>query len=72
MYPRLHVEGTLVVRTDVNLDNNKIRIISLNNTGFTVKRFDKLKNKLIADNQGFSNIELKEEDTLMCLGVLCN
>lgn len=70
MYPTLHVGDILVVRTDVNLDDNKIGIISLNNTEFTVKRFDKEKNKLIADNKDFSNIELREEDTLMCLGVV--
>ena len=70
MYPTLHVGDILVVRTDVNLSDNKIGIISLNNTEFTVKRFDKLKNKLIADNKDFSNIELMEEDTLMCLGVV--
>ncbi len=70
MYPTLHVGDILVVRTDVNLADNKIGIISLNNTEFTVKRFDKIKNKLIADNKDFSNIELREEDTLMCLGVV--
>ena len=70
MYPTLHVGDILVVRTDVNLDDNKIGIISLNNTEFTVKRFDKLKNKLIADNKDFPNIELGEDDTLMCLGVV--
>jgi DNA polymerase V len=70
MYPTLHVGDILVVRTDISLDDNKIGIISLNNTEFTVKRFDKAKNKLIADNKDFSNIELKEEDTLMCLGVV--
>jgi DNA polymerase V len=70
MYPTLHVGDVLVVRTDVSLDDNKIGIISLNNTEFTVKRFDKIKNKLIADNKDFSNIELREDDTLMCLGVV--
>ncbi len=70
MYPTLHVGDILVVRTDVNLDDNKIGIISLNNTEFTVKRFDKNKEILIADNKDFNNIEIKEEDTLMCLGVV--
>jgi len=70
MYPTLHVGDILVVRTDVNLDDNKIGIISLNNTEFTVKRFDKKKEMLIADNVDFNNIEIKEEDTLMCLGVV--
>ncbi|NQY29681.1 MAG: DNA repair protein [Flavobacteriaceae bacterium] len=70
MYPTLHVGDILVVRTDINLDDNKIGIISLNNTEFTVKRFDKKKEMLIADNVDFKNIEIKEEDTLMCLGVV--
>lgn len=70
MYPTLHVGDILVVRTDVNLDDNKIGIISLNNTEFTVKRFDKKKEILIADNIDFKNIGIKEEDTLMCLGVV--
>ncbi len=70
MYPTLHIGDILVVRTDIDLDDDKIGIISLNNTEFTVKRFDKLKNKLIADNKDFSSIELMEEDTLMCLGVV--
>jgi DNA polymerase V len=70
MYPTLHVGDILVVRTDVNLDDNKIGIISLNNTEFTVKRFDKKKEILFADNKDFNNIEIKDEDTLMCLGVV--
>ena len=70
MYPTLHVGDILVVRTDINLDDNKIGIISLNNTEFTVKRFDKNKEMLIADNKDFNNIAIKEEDTLMCLGVV--
>jgi len=70
MYPTLHVGDILVVRTDINLIDNKIGIISLNNTEFTVKRFDKKKEMLIADNSDFNNIEIKEEDTLMCLGVV--
>lgn len=70
MYPTLHVGDILVVRTDISLDDNKIGIISLNNTEFTVKRFDKNKEMLIADNKDFNNIEIKEEDTLMCLGVV--
>lgn len=70
MYPTLHVGDILVVRTDINLDDNKIGIISLNNTEFTVKRFDKNKEILIADNKDFNNIEIKEDDTLMCLGVV--
>ena len=70
MYPTLHVGDLLVVRTDIDLDDDKIGIISLNNTEFTVKRFNKIENKLIADNKDFSNIELREDDMLMCLGVV--
>ena len=68
MYPTLHHGDLLIVRADENLTSNRIAIISVNNTDFTVKRFDT--DKLIADNPGFPNIDLKEEDTLICFGVV--
>lgn len=70
MYPTLQVGDKLVVRTDLPLTDNKVIIASLNNNEFTVKRFDQKNNKLIADNPKFPNIELKEDDTLLCLGIV--
>ncbi len=70
MYPTLQPDDILIVRSDIELTDNKIGIISVNNTDFTVKRFDKKKNMLIADNPKFNNITIQQDDTLLCLGVV--
>ncbi|HFS67679.1 MAG TPA: DNA repair protein [Flavobacteriia bacterium] len=70
MYPTLQVDDILIVRSDFELTDNKIGIISVNNTDFTVKRFDKNNRILIADNPDFENIKIALEDTLLCLGVV--
>ena len=70
MYPTLQVNDVLIVKSDVDFTDNKIGIISVNNTDFTVKRYDKDKQVLIADNKNFDNIKINKEDTLLCLGVV--
>ena len=70
MYPTLQVGDLLIVKSDLDFTNNKIGIISVNNTDFTVKRYDKKQQILIADNKDFPNIKIKKEDTLLCLGVV--
>ena len=70
MYPTLMVGDILVVKSHLNLEDDSIAIISVNNTDFTVKRFDKINKILIADNKDFANINIEEEDTIMCLGIV--
>ncbi|WP_047245580.1 LexA family protein [Maribacter thermophilus] len=70
MYPTLQIGDLLIVKSDKELLDNKIGILSVNNTEFTVKRFDKEKNILIADNKSFPNIEIGEDDTILCLGIV--
>jgi len=70
MYPTLQVDDILIVRSDIELSDGKIGIISVNNTDFTVKRLDKENNILIADNPDFENIKIQPEDTILCLGVV--
>lgn len=70
MSPTLNPNDILIVKSDKELTDNCIAIISVNNTDFTVKRFDKKNKQLIADNPEFSNIKLDKEDTLLCLGVV--
>ena len=70
MYPTLQIGDILVVKSDQEFGDSDIGIVSVNQTDFTVKRFDKIKKKLLADNSEFPNIELNEEDTLICLGVV--
>lgn len=70
MYPTLQVGDLLIVKSDEEFNDNDIGIVSVNQTDFTVKRFNKLKETLIADNKEFPNITINEEDTLICLGVV--
>lgn len=72
MYPTLQVGDILIVKSDLDLKDNKIAIVSINNTDYTVKRFSKRKKILVADNSEYPNIEIKEDDTILCLGVVQN
>ena len=70
MHPTLQVGDVLIVKSDIEFRDNLIGIVSVNNTDFTVKRLDKARNTLIADNKGFPNIPIGQEDTIICLGVV--
>lgn len=70
MYPTLHIGDILVVKSDIGLNDKDMAILSVNNTDYTVKRFDKSKKLLIADNVDFKNIEINEDDTILCLGIV--
>jgi len=72
MFPTLQMGDILIVKSDLDLKDNKIAIVSINNTDYTVKRYNKRKKMFIADNNEFPNIEIKEEDTVLCLGVVKN
>ena len=70
MEPTLQVGDILIVKSDVVLEDNKIGIVSVNHTDFTVKRLDKKKQHLVADNPAFESIQIQETDTVVCLGVV--
>ena len=70
MNPTLLVGDYLIVRADLNLEDNDIGILSVNNNDFTVKRLDKSRNMLIADNDDFPNIEIDKDDVIQCRGVV--
>ncbi|ANW97472.1 DNA repair protein [Wenyingzhuangia fucanilytica] len=70
MFDTLHVGDLLIVRADLNLEDNDIGILSVNNNDFTVKRLDKSRNLLVADNEDFPNIEINEDDVIQCRGVV--
>lgn len=72
MYPTLQVGDILIVKSDIDFTNDKIGIISVNNTDFTVKRYDKKNQVLLADNSQFQNIKIQDDDTLLCLGVVAH
>lgn len=70
MLPTLQVNDILVVKSNIELHNDAIAILSLNHTDFTVKRFDSQSQRLLSDNAEFKPIKLSDSDTLVCLGVV--
>lgn len=70
MYPTLQKGDILIVRADLELINHKIAIISINNSEYTVKRYDKAQNAFVADNKNYPNIFVKNEDIVVCLGIV--
>jgi DNA polymerase V len=72
MYPTLQMGDILIVKSDLDLKDNQIAIVSINNSDYTVKRFHKSKNTFVADNSEYPNIEITAEDTILCLGVVKN
>ena len=70
MYPTLQKGDILIVKANEELKHNQIVIVSVNNTDYTVKRYDMINKLLISDNDQFPNIELKDDDILICKGVV--
>jgi DNA polymerase V len=70
MHPTLQIGDVLIVKSDLDLKDGKIGIVSINNNDYTVKRYSKRKNTFVADNSEYPNIEVLEEDTILCLGVV--
>lgn len=70
MQPTLQIGDLLIVKTDAELMNNDVAIVSLNNSDYTVKRFNKKKNSFISDNSEFPNIKILEDDVVICMGIV--
>jgi DNA polymerase V len=70
MHPTLQIGDILIVKSDLDLKDSNIAIVSINNNDYTVKRYSKKKKTLIADNPEYPNIEVLDEDTILCLGVV--
>jgi DNA polymerase V len=72
MHPTLQIGDILIVKSDLDMKNDSIAILSINNSDYTVKRFNKKKKMFIADNKDFPPIEIQEDDIIQCLGVVKN
>ena len=70
MHPTLQLGDILIVKSDLDLKDGNIAIVSINNNDYTVKRYSKKKKTFVADNLEYPNIEVLEEDTILCLGVV--
>ena len=70
MYPTLQIGDILIVKSDIELNDKKIAIVSINNSEYTVKRYNEKKKMFVADNPEYPNIEVLDDDTILCLGVV--
>lgn len=70
MFPVLQVGDILIVKANLELKHQDIAIVSVNNTDFTVKKFDKKKNILIPENKKYLPVSIMEDDVLICLGIV--
>lgn len=70
MYPTLQLGDILIVKSDEELSNNQIAIVSINNSEYTVKRYNKKKKIFVADNPEYPSIEIGDDDTILYLGIV--
>ncbi|MBO6212303.1 S24 family peptidase [Algoriella sp.] len=71
MHPYYQKNDVLIIRTDLTPLHNDDIIVSVNKTDYTLKRFDKLNNKLVALNPKYNDcVQIKEDDDVLILGVV--
>ena len=70
MFPTLLLEDILIVKSDAELLNNCVAIVSINNGEYCVKRYNKKKEQFTSDNPEFMPVKVTDEDTVMCLGIV--
>jgi DNA polymerase V len=70
MVPTLLPGDVMIVRSDVELQDNALAIVSINHTDYTVKRYDKAARAFVPDNASYPSITVEESDVVMCLGVV--
>lgn len=71
MFPEYQVGDYIIVRSDYIPQDNDDVVVSINNSEYTLKRFNKEKNMLIALNSEYSNsVKIDENDEVIILGVV--
>ena len=71
MYPTYQKNDVLIIRTDLIPLHNDDIIASINKADYTLKRFDKINNKLIALNPKYKDcVQMNEGDEVVVLGVV--
>ena len=70
MYPTLQNGDIVIIRSDKELQDNDVAIVSINNSDYTVKRYIKKNSQFVPDNSKFKAIEVGEEDVVICLGIV--
>lgn len=71
MFPEYQIGDYIIVRSDYEPQDGDDIVVSINNSEYTLKRFDKNRNTLVALNSEYSNsIKIEENDEVVILGVV--
>ncbi len=70
MHPTIQCGDLLIVKSNIILTDNRIPIISVNNTEFSVKRYNKKLKSFIPDNPQYETIQINENDVVVTLGIV--
>ena len=71
MFPEYQVGDYIIVRSDYIPHDNVDVVVSIYNSEYTLKRFNKEKNMLIALNSEYSNsVKIDDNDEVIILGVV--
>lgn len=71
MFPEYQIDDIIIVRSDYEPQHGDDIVVSINHSEYTLKRFDKSKNMLIALNSEYaSSVKIDESDEVIILGVV--
>lgn len=71
MFPEYQEDDLIVIRSDYEPQNRDDIVVSINNSDYTLKRYDKLNSKLVALNPEYSDsVVINEQDEVVILGVV--
>lgn len=71
MFPEYQIGDFIILRSDYEPQHEDDVVVSINNSEYTLKRFDKSKNMLIALNTEYSNsVKIDDGDEVIILGVV--
>lgn len=71
MFPEYQIGDFIILRADYEPQNDDDVVVSINNSEYTLKRYDKRKNMLVALNSEYaSSVKIDDGDEVIILGVV--
>lgn len=71
MYPEYQENDIIILRTDYEPCHNDDIVVSINSSEYTLKRYDKPNNRLVALNSDYAkSVTIDESDEVVILGVV--
>lgn len=71
MFPEYQIGDFIILRSDYEPQNGDDVVVSINNSEYTLKRYDKQRSMLVALNTEYSNsVKIDDNDEVVILGVV--